>query len=240
MSIWLIKKSLSVAVVMMISFIFTATIVSGVDASTIDLFDWAFNLDGTAYEGSLISPSGLPSPFDHSSFDWVTGLGTITIDITGAGSHTVISFFDHEIDEPANTFFNEYGAVNNAPSSGQSWEIDEPGYLFGDIYGNMLVGSLDDSNGVPMGLEDDVSMAMGWDFTLGAGESGLISLILSDTIIPSGFYLSHTDPDSDATIYFSSDLTITSVPAVPEPGTILLLGSGLAGMAMMKKKRERK
>jgi len=39
----------------------------------------------------------------------------------------------------------------------------------------------------------------------------------------SGFYLLQTDPESDATIYYSGDLTIRSdISDVPEPGTIIL------------------
>lgn len=205
-------------------------------AHAVALYDWAFNVDGTVYQYG----DALPGTFDDSGFDWGTGLGTLTIDVTGAGSHNVISYFDHEIDELENTYYNEYGSTGGVLEAGQSWEIDEPGWYFGDIYDNVLNGALDNFNNVPSGWEDDVSMAMGWDFTLAAGESAVISLFLSDTVVPAGFYLEHNDPDSNESIYMSSSLDINITGdgpvAVPEPATILLLGSGLFGLACFRKK----
>ncbi len=207
-----------------------AVLIGGVDYN---LFDWGLNLDGQTYcsdpaGGCTVSgavPGDLPAAVDASGFDFGSGLGTLSVTITEAGGHFVDLFVDHEIDQATNTFFNEFGAPANAPGATQSWEIDEPGFAFGDIFDNFKASTLDNTNGVPQGLEDDVSMAQGWDFTLGAGETATIDFLLDRVAPADGFYLAHTDPLSDATIYFSSDLSV--VTDVPEPGTHVLMAIGL-------------
>ncbi len=237
--------------VLVLTLLFVVFGVSGASAVTVvDLFDWGFNIDGTTYLSPVkYSPPGsgqLPVSINVSGFTFSNGIGsgggvgTITIDVAGAGAHSVIGFFDHEIDEADNTYFNEYGAAGS-PDAGQSWEIDEPGDVFGNIYEHVLAGSLDNTNSVPSTVPDDVSMAMGWNFTLAAGESGQIRLVLTDTAPDSGFYLSQTDPDSKKSIYFRSSLGVQGGGnVIPEPGTMLLLGSGVVGLFGLGRKRFKK
>jgi hypothetical protein len=186
----------------------------------ISLFDWAGNIDGT-----ISSPPGM----DVSAFDHITGLGIISVTVSGTGSHYVGLFVDHEIDEAINTYFNETGATSGSPAAGQSWEIDEPGFVDGDIYGNLEAGDLDNGIGTSIygntTFPDDVSMAMGWDFDV-ADVPAIITFSLSDIAPLSGFYLVHHDPDSSASIYFSSTLV-----AIPAPGALMLgaIGAGCVG-----------
>jgi len=194
------------------------------DAATIDLFEWALNIDGAVSNPTQGDP--IPSGVNVAGFNDSTGLGAISITIIGAGSHAFDAFFDHEIDEAINTFFNENGAVTGASAAGQSWEIDEPGFIFGDIYTNFMNSNLDNINAVPAGLEEDVSMAVGWDFVLAAGEQATIDILLSLSAPTSGFFLTHSDPDSDESIYFSSTLSISQIPI---PAAVWLFGSGLLG-----------
>jgi hypothetical protein len=227
--------------VMAVAIFFLAFWVGPAFATTISLSDWAFNIDGSVSE--FIKPTDL----DDTAFDWGTGLGTLTWETTGAGAHSILAFFDHDIDENSNGYLNEFGATNGTPASGQSWEIDEPGYEFVDIYDHVVLdGKLDLFNDVPSGSEDDVSMAMGWDFTLETSEMATINFILGLTAPTSGFYLSQTDTDSGVSIYFSSLLTKTGgTPPppddddddgpnpIPEPGTVMLLGAGIMGLVGM-------
>lgn len=168
------------------------------------------------------------------------GLGTVSVSVSGAGSHTVGLFVDHEIDQNSNTFFNEYGATSGSPAAGQSWEIDEPGFVYGDIYSNFPY--LDNSNGVPNTAPDDVSMAMAWDFVLAADETGTVNFYLSTSSCGgSGICLMQADTEGGSTIYFSSALRI--VPGggqVPVPGTLALLGIGLMGVAVAGRRHQSK
>ena len=229
----MMKKKLLLPVVFMLLAcgVFTAP----ADAD-VGLYDWAVNIDGviSAFP-SYDSKDSIPPEIDDSLFDDVTGLGTLTATISGAGDHFVGLFVDHEIDEPINTFYNETGATSGTPAAGQTWEIDEPGWVSGDIYENLELSDATGSwldNGIGTSVygdttfPDDVSMAMGWEFTLGGGLYAEIDFLLSDIAPPSGFYLQHNDPDSPESVYFSSSLNI-----VPVPGAVLMgvVGFGSVG-----------
>ena len=235
--------------ILFLSLLFVFWGFSAASAATVGFYDWAFNVNGDVHEYG----DTLPTSFDDNAFNWTTGLGTLTWSTNEVRSHSFIAFFDHEIDETTNSYFNEYGEAVNMPEVTQSWEIDEPGYVFGDIYehvtgwnGATYTGTigLDNDNAVSSDSEDDVSMAMGWDFDLAANKTATIDLFLSATAPTSGFYLSHTDLDSNYSIYFSSILEIDGgVPpaqVIPEPATMILLGTGLAGLFGIRRKMFRK
>lgn len=222
----------------------TALIVSaslfslGAYGAEIRLNDWAFNINGTIseyYSGDAMPGNGYIDP--------VTGLGSLSFSLFGAGNHSFVSFLDLEFDAAHNTFFNEFGEAHGTAGAGQSWQIDEPGLVFGSIYDNLLSGSLNNQNSVPDSAPDDVSLALGWNFALAEGETALISLIISEFAPESGFYLSHTDPemggsfDQRQTVYFWSALEITGgAVTVTESSTAALLVLGLGGLWLRRRK----
>ncbi len=178
----------------------------------VSLFDYAVHYDGILLGRHHPLPSG-------SLLDTTTGLGSVRIEFSGAGPHYGLLFVDHEFSERENTFFNEFAAVSGVPEPGQSWEFDEPGYLFGDIVDNFILNSLDNSG---ISGPEDISMAMGWSFFLQDGESAVLEFLLTETQ-PAGFHLHHFDPDSGEGIYFSGALTIhRQVPTtLPEGKTVV-------------------
>jgi hypothetical protein len=195
-------------------------------AASIALFDWGINKDGAIRGPGDSLPPGL---------DPNTGLGTFAIHVTGVGQHDLTVFVDHEIDEAINTFFNEIGSANGIPGAGLSWEIDEPGFTFGDIYDNFKTAALDNSVGTAD--PEDVSMALGWNFLLGAGQTANVTFRLTTTRPAGGFYLRQSDPGSQADIYFASGLDIRGGGTIPEPSMLLLLGVGLASIRGRRSRR---
>ncbi|EIM63886.1 hypothetical protein [Desulfobacter postgatei] len=130
-------------------------------ATTLELFDAVFNLDGTKY--ALGDSDSLPANFtmDESAFDSLSGLGTLSINFSPgtAGDYYIGGFFDHEITKEENyNVSDETGEAIGTPVARQSWEIDEPGYFLGDIYDNLLNGTLDNQIFGGATIENDVCM----------------------------------------------------------------------------------
>ena len=204
------------------------------DAAAITLFEHALNIDGTVYGAADV----LPASVNMAAFDTATGIGSITITVSGSGSHSAGLFVDHEIDEATNTFFNESGGTSGTAAAGQHWEIDEPGWTFGNIYGHFVAGALDGTNGVPAGAEDDVSMALAWSFLLASDEVASIRFLVSETQPANGFYLSQFDADSDTSLFFWSTLDIREAGGnVPEPAGLALVGIGLLALLRQRLRR---
>lgn len=210
---------------------------SSASAATLTVFELAFNIDGTTYSsqaGQLDNDFPVPGLDDPSGF-LATGLGSLTLDftptVTATTTFNLLVYLDLEIDEQTNTFFNEYGAVSGAPPAGVSWEIDEPGFVFGNIYEHAKAGTLDNTNALAdLQLPDDVALALAWTFTLDPGQWAALTFGTSLTA-PAGFSLLHIDPDSPVrgrgtTVYFNGSLDIKS-DQIAEPVTMLLLGMGL-------------
>lgn len=199
---------------------------------TSSLQDWEFNVNGTDYYPAAGNTLATVPGLNASAFNATTGQGTLTLtfDPGAAGSYYVGAWF---FDPASVPFYNEYGVVNGAAASGQTWQIDIPEYDAtsanigsGTIIDNLAAGTLSDTNSVPGGLtnyldncgangggaanancNDLVSMAQGFNFTLAANQEEVITLNLSASN-PGGFTLEDVHPvdgnNSSATDVFYS------------------------------------
>jgi hypothetical protein len=218
-----------------------------------------FNEDGTAYDQfpnttSPISEPGVSvtSGFGASTvpisalYNYLSGLGTLQYTVTGAGTHDFVSFVDDEADYAFGPFHDSGSIVHpGSAASYLSWEIGNPESSGPGSIGNNAAGSapgsdlLDDANDVPGG-NVDIALALGFDFTLTAGETATVDLSLSSTAPTSGFYLeqyNNNDNGKDE-LFYSGSLSISSnvtgPPGVPDNGaTWLSLLLGLTGLAAL-------
>jgi len=193
-----------------------------------------------------------------------TGLGTVTVTFNpgpGGPYNVNLWLFEQLSEQGSDTSgpgYNEYGVVSGAsPGPGETYQIDVPDYdsggdpntsAEGNIIANTLSSSLDGKNDVPgttdavgcspsPNCNDFTSLALGFNFNLGANEEELISFSVSTSRPASGFYLEQIHPADDPNgsgdnpeidYYFTGTATTQSTstpppPSIPEPGSIFLL-----------------
>ena len=132
---------------------------------------------------------------------------------------TMFGFLDADIDSDINTFFNEYGEFIDlslppgAPGGSvavSSWQIDEPGFVFGTILNDLAAGTLQNQNFVPSSAPDDVSLALGSVLgDLAPGQTATLTMLISTSNIGG---LKQVDPDSGNLFYFNGYGLVSSLP----------------------------
>lgn len=198
---------------------------------------------GTAAQlSNNVLPAGLAFSFSSALSNSDSDL-TLTYIFTNNTLNTLPSvwfgfFVDAEIDVAINDYFNEAAGQLGAAGTGagdpapDQWEVDEPGYVFGDVYAHLLSGVLDNSNAVPAGSPDDVGLALGFQLgSLAPGQESTVSMLLSDAgRILGDFALQHFDTDENSfdTLTVSGSATI-----VPEPSGSLLAAAGLVAFLLL-------
>ncbi len=225
---------------------FAAIAVSAGSASaagvSIDLFHWTFNVDGRIYD----SFAGLALPLGtFSGTPAATGpQGTIAVTVTGAGTHKVSGFYDYEMEilnsSGGNGFTDETGTAVGTPATGQSWELGNPcisnpkpaSCSTTNIYSQFTAQSLDNTNHLARPV-DDVSAALGWTFSLTAGQTATITFTVASGAPPAGFYLIHSDPISGTNLYDSSSLSVSTAPSVVKLNVATTPSSGKTGVAVV-------
>lgn len=190
-----------------------------------------------------LAASGLSVGFGASLQDGNSDLlmsWQITNTTSSALDVTFLHFVDAEIDETLNTFFNETASTSGTPAAGQGFEVDEPGFVFGDVFDNLLAGSLDGINIFPPA--EDVAMAL--SFALGplaGGASAVVDVMVSedgDFLGPFAITHTDTDPGSPTAITYSGAVRSGPGPAVPEPMAALAfaLGAAVVGLAVRRRR----
>lgn len=196
--------------------------------------------------------AGLDLTFSNGlDADNIGGVSWSLTNNTGADLTNVslFGFLDADIDEATNTYFNEYGTTADLTLGGgsgdilaDSFEIDEPGLLTGDIIDNLLAGFLDNTNALQPATADDASLALGFDIgTLLAGQSLIATFDISLT---NNNGLGQVDPDSIFQFWFNGIAEVSTVNSppltpVPEPVSILLIGLGLVSLIITRLTRVR-
>jgi hypothetical protein len=234
-------------------------------ASFADITDYLLNVNGSTFcdSGTFVSPcgiTGLAGSGATGTLDTTlggTGLGTVNLTYNASpGTYNVGLWLFENLSTPAYNEYGNTGGTATANQAGLSWQIDVPDYDYGgelgtpnagSIIANTLASSLADVNYVP-GQSDDyllectgptcndyTSMALGFNFTLGASQEEVISFAVTTTAPTSGFYLEQIHPvdgsNTTATDYYYTATATTEPtgtqppPAVPEPGSILLLAT---------------
>lgn len=188
-------------------------------------------------------PSGIAYNFsyqlasDNSSISlFYTFSNETSVTLTGL---RFLFFIDAQINSFVSTT-DEYGTVLGVIGNGaadadpDAWEIDERGFINGNLFNNLRNGILDNANAIPSSSPQDVALAL--SFELGALAplmSKTVTILVSDNGSSLGnFALKHHDlTELGDVLTISGQSSVLTGTAVPEPMTLLTFGMGMATLA---------
>lgn len=215
----------------------------------------SFGTTGTIFEYRVQGSTGLA--FTASQAAGVDALRlsyTFTAALAIAHGSAAV-YLDADINQDANTWFNERGEALVAAGGAESWEIDEPGIgasYVGDIYAHYGNGIFDNSvfDG-QSDLVEDAALGLGFDFgNLEAGDRLDLEILLSESAIGLGWgtVLHQWDNDdglASDNLYFAGRFSILRAAppdpgptqsVVSEPGALVLFGLGLAALMAARRR----
>jgi hypothetical protein len=223
------------------------TVAAVLEAAPIQIADtrlFVHDSSGLVAELNSSSPSFFSTldAFGEGTFGWLftNNSGQVLPNVR------LLAVLDADLDRDGNTFFNEYGEflslalAAGSPSGAVAaigWEIDEPGFLFGNIFTNAANGQFDETNTVTSALPDDV--ALGLSFSTGdlsPGQSLRLTLSISPQAVAG---LRQVDADSFRELYFNGFAEVQDPPpvnAIPEPSLVVLTATGLGSLIALRGK----
>jgi PEP-CTERM motif len=217
------------------------------------LNEWCFYINTLDVNHSCAeaTPTTFNPPVAGATFAASPGepdLGTVSI-VVGPGNYNVFAFFSYSAGTGG---FSQYATTVGTLTAGQVYSVDAPGdpssggsvspYSPGYLQNQYNLGTLDNTNHLGSGACaatnscEPVSVALGYT-NLGVpdGQQELITFTVGDTPPASGFYVTQTNPQTGDSLFFSADPQ--SLSAVPEPLSMMLLGSGLGLIGWAARRR---
>jgi hypothetical protein len=228
-------------------------------ATVASLQDWCFNVDGVNVSTNACNTGGpvsLPANVNGASFDFTLGssdpgypttaasnsLGSVTITLGSGASQYVLAYMDYDLNYNNAASNQDSGtAVNGPPGAGVSYELSDPNTstIFNDFTANALTNTNNvGTYGGPNTPCCDVSWALGVDLDVATTQT--VTFTVSTVAPASGFYLEQTNGIDDTQHIFLSETVGGSVappPGIPEPASLVLLATGLAGVFLLRKRK---